>query len=98
MDWNPSVIESPNATISPASVGARTSTDESQYQDCVVEGSPIVAAPVKDAQGRQKIGLNAETKINRKDFNIIWNEVLDGGGLAVADMVTITLDIEMIRN
>ena len=56
------------------------------------------SAPVKDAQGRQKIGLNAETKINRKDFNIIWNEVLDGGGLAVADIVTITLDIEMIRN
>jgi polyisoprenoid-binding protein YceI len=53
--------------------------------------------PVKDAQGREKIGLNASTKIDRKDFHIIWNEVLDGGGLAVADEVSITLDIELIR-
>ena len=55
------------------------------------------SAPVKDAQGREKIGLNAATRINRKDFGIVWNEVLEGGGLAVADQVSITLDIEMIR-
>lgn len=53
--------------------------------------------PVKDAQGRQKIGLNAATKINRKDYGIVWNEVLDNGGLAVADEVSITLDIELIH-
>jgi polyisoprenoid-binding protein YceI len=52
---------------------------------------------VKDAQGREKIGLSAATKIDRKDFHIIWNEILDGGGVAVADEVSITLDIEMIR-
>lgn len=53
--------------------------------------------PVKDAQGRTKVGLSASTTINRKDWGIVWNEVLDGGGLAVADQVNITLDIEMIR-
>jgi polyisoprenoid-binding protein YceI len=53
--------------------------------------------PVKDAQGREKIGLNASTKINRKDFGIVWNEVLESGGVAVADEVSITLDIELIR-
>jgi polyisoprenoid-binding protein YceI len=53
--------------------------------------------PVKDAQGREKIGLNASTKINRKDFGIVWNEVLESGGVAVADQVSITLDIELIR-
>jgi polyisoprenoid-binding protein YceI len=52
---------------------------------------------VKDAQGRWKVGMSAATKINRKDFGIVWNEVLEGGGLAVADQVSITLDIEMIR-
>ena len=52
---------------------------------------------VKDAQGREKIGLNATTKISRKDFGIIWNEILESGGVAVADQVTITLDIELIR-
>ena len=54
--------------------------------------------PVKDAQGREKIGLSAATKINRKDFAITWNEVLETGGLAVADEVSISMDIELIRN
>jgi polyisoprenoid-binding protein YceI len=55
------------------------------------------SAPVKDAQARQKIGLNAATKINRKDFGIVWNELLESGGVAVADQVSITLEIELIR-
>jgi len=55
--------------------------------------SPVV----RDAQGRDKIGLSASTKISRKDFGIIWNEVLETGGLALADEVAITLDIELIR-
>lgn len=53
--------------------------------------------PVKDAQGREKIGLTASTKFNRKEFGIVWNEVLETGGFAVADEVSIVLDIEMIR-
>jgi len=52
---------------------------------------------VKDAQGREKVGLSAAAKINRKDFGIIWNEVLETGGFAVADEVSISLDIELIR-
>jgi polyisoprenoid-binding protein YceI len=34
------------------------------------------SAEVRDAQGRTKIGLSAATKISRKEFGIIWNEVL----------------------
>jgi polyisoprenoid-binding protein YceI len=56
------------------------------------------SAPVKDAQGRMKIGLSATTRINRKDFGIVWNEILESGGVAVADQVLITMDIELIRN
>ncbi len=53
--------------------------------------------PVRDAQKREKIGLNATTKINRKDWGIVWNEVLETGGFAVANEVSISLDIELIR-
>lgn len=56
------------------------------------------SAPIRDARGNTKIGMSATTKINRKDFGIVWNEVLDSGGVAVADDVSITLDIELIRN
>ena len=56
------------------------------------------SAAVRDARGNEKMGLNASTKINRKDFGITWNEILETGGVAVADEVSISLDIELIRN
>lgn len=54
---------------------------------------------VKDAQGRSKIGLEATTKISRKDFGIVGT-ALDGavetGGIIVSDEVSIELDIELM--
>jgi len=54
--------------------------------------------PVRDSRGREKIGASAAGRVNRKDFGIIWNELMDSGGFALADEVAITLDIELIRN
>jgi polyisoprenoid-binding protein YceI len=53
--------------------------------------------PIKDTQGRQKIGASATTKISRKEFGILYNPVLEAGGVAVSDEVSIVLDIELIR-
>jgi len=53
---------------------------------------------VKDPRGNERIGLNATTKFNRKDFGIVWNEIMESGGFTVADEVTIELDIELIKN
>jgi len=53
--------------------------------------------PVRDSRGREKIGASATARINRKDFGIIWNEHMDSGGWALADEVTITLDIELLK-
>lgn len=41
-----------------------------------------------------KAGFSATTVVNRKDFGINWNKVLDNGGTMVDDMVTITLNVE----
>jgi polyisoprenoid-binding protein YceI len=54
--------------------------------------------PIKDTQGRQKLGLNATTKVSRKEFGILYNPVMETGGVAVSDEVSINLDIELIRN
>ncbi len=54
--------------------------------------------PIKDTQGREKLGLNATTKVSRKDFGILYNPIMETGGVAVSDDVTINLDIELIRN
>ena len=54
--------------------------------------------PIRDPRGNVKIGLAASTQISRKNFNIVWNELMESGGVAVADEVTITLDLELIKN
>jgi len=49
---------------------------------------------VQDAWGNTKAGFTGVTKINRKDFGIIWNKALDAGGVTVGDEVVITLEIQ----
>jgi len=51
----------------------------------------------KDPWGNIRAGFNAEGKLNRKDFGMIWNKTLDSGGLVVGDEVQIRLDIECIK-
>lgn len=51
----------------------------------------------KDPWGNIRRGSTATTKINRKDFGLVWNKVLETGGIAVGEEVTITLEIEMIK-
>jgi len=52
----------------------------------------------KDPWGNMRAGFNAEGKLNRKDFRMIWNKTLDSGGLVVGDEVEIRLDIECIKS
>jgi len=48
-------------------------------------------------RGTTKIGASASGKINRKDFGVKYHEVMDNGGLGVADEVFIQLDFELIQ-
>lgn len=51
--------------------------------------------PVDDGKGGKKSGATATGKINRKEFGLMYNPILETGGVAVSDEVTITLDIEL---
>jgi polyisoprenoid-binding protein YceI len=44
-----------------------------------------------------KIGASASGTINRKDFGVKYHQVMDNGGLGVADEVFIQLDVELIQ-
>lgn len=48
-------------------------------------------------RGTTKIGASASGTINRKDFGVKYHEVMDNGGLGVADEVFIQLDVELIQ-
>jgi polyisoprenoid-binding protein YceI len=50
----------------------------------------------KDPWGAERIGVEAETTINRKDFGLGWNAVLEAGGFVVGDDVKITLSVQAI--
>lgn len=55
--------------------------------------------PVKDAQGRTKIGVSATTKISRKDFDIVGtalDSAVETGGIVVSDEVSLELDLELV--
>jgi polyisoprenoid-binding protein YceI len=52
---------------------------------------------VKDPYGNQRAGFGVTGKINRKDFNLKWNAMLDSGGAVVSDEVHISANLEFIR-
>ena len=49
-----------------------------------------------DKGPKTRAGFVATSLLDRKDFGVSWNSVMDRGGLVVADDVEITLDAEAI--
>jgi len=52
----------------------------------------------RDPWGGERIAYSAETRINRKDFGLRWNQVLETGGVAVGDDVKISVELELVRS
>ena len=56
-----------------------------------------ISDEIRDPWGNVKRGVTASTRIDRKEFGVSWNAVMDTGGVVVADMVDITIELELIR-
>lgn len=52
---------------------------------------------VKDPWGNTKAGFNVTGKINRKDFGLNWNTMLETGGVMVSEDVRINSEIQLIK-
>jgi len=52
--------------------------------------------PIKDPWGQTRMGINATGTLNRKDFGLLWNKVLESGGLVVGDTVELHIEGEGI--
>jgi polyisoprenoid-binding protein YceI len=50
-----------------------------------------------DPWGNSRRGISATTAINRKDFNLVYNKVLNTGEAFVGDVVKIQIDAEMTK-
>lgn len=51
----------------------------------------------KSPWGATSAGFNAQTKINRKDWNLTWNQALETGGVLVGDEIKIAIELELIK-
>lgn len=49
-----------------------------------------------DKGPKRRAGFSATARINRKDFGVNWNDVLDRGGVVVSDEVHIAIDVEAV--
>lgn len=51
----------------------------------------------KDPWGNERAAFSATAAVDRKDFGLTWNQVLETGGVMVGDRIEITIDIEAVR-
>ena len=50
----------------------------------------------RDPWGNERIGFVATTKIDRREFGLGWNQVLETGGILVGDDVKITIEAQLV--
>ena len=57
----------------------------------------IYGGTIKDPWGNMRAGFKITGKINRFDYNLKWNKLLEAGGAVVGKEITITCNIEVIK-
>ena len=62
-----------------------------------VEMPVTIRGPVEDPWGNTKLGYEASLTIDRTDYGLTWNKLLETGGLVVGTEVEITVDVEFAK-
>ena len=62
-----------------------------------VEVAGTLTAPIVDAFGNERIGLELSTTVDRHDFDVSWNVPLPTGQPAVGDDVRIVTELYFVR-
>lgn len=91
----------PNFTFVSTGVKAVDDNEFEIHGDLTMNGitRPVVLKTEFNGSGQSPMGVevysfSAETKVNRKDFNINWNAPIEAGGFLVSDEVKIEIEIE----
>lgn len=50
-----------------------------------------------DPWGNDRLGFSANGKVNRQEFGLRWNQLLETGGVAVGDEIKIIINTEIMR-
>ena len=99
------VAEFPTLTFKSTGVAMENDSEGILKGDLTIHGvtKPVelqleILGTVTDPWGNERAGFSATVKINRKDYGLSYNSVMEAGGLVVGDEVKITLEIEGIKN
>ena len=52
---------------------------------------------VTDNRGNHKVGFEASASLDRKHYGLVWNRVIEGGGLVLGDDVDISINIQAAK-
>lgn len=98
------VATHPTATFESSAVTAGEGTAGSMTGDLTIKGvtRPVTLAVeylghVHDPWGDDRIVFSATGKLNREDWGVTWNMVLETGGLVVSKEIELSLEVEAVR-
>lgn len=55
------------------------------------------AGRTKDPWGNERAGFAAKAAVERKEFGLSWNQVLEAGGVMVGDRIDIEIEVEAVK-
>jgi polyisoprenoid-binding protein YceI len=56
-----------------------------------------VKGPIKDPWGNSRIGVQMRAKLNRKDYDLKYNQALEAGGLVLSEEVELEINAEAVK-
>ena len=62
----------------------------------VALSSATLTDAIKGPEGKERRGFSGSASLDRKDFGMVFNKVLDNGGLAVGNTLDIQINLELV--
>lgn len=57
-----------------------------------------ISGPVKDPWGNDRFAAELEGRLDRREFGLTWNQVLEAGSLLVSEQVRFNAAIQLVRS
>lgn len=51
----------------------------------------------RDPWGNDRVGFEALGRIDRKDWGLTWNMLLESGGLMISEEIDLDIHLELVR-
>jgi polyisoprenoid-binding protein YceI len=62
-----------------------------------VKATGTIVGPHENIAGKEVVGIELQTTVNKNDFDLNWNAPLPKGGFAIGDEVTLSVHLELGR-